>query len=127
MGLADFTEHAKETIASSIRKFPFYTPYQVIEKKDSFSFKIGSSFQYFRALNDREMAGIKLFWAIWELPLFSGPKPDDETCFFLNQANLCSPTSPLIYDPKQGSYELLINIRINPDNLKLMTQLLPLS
>jgi hypothetical protein len=120
-----FSTQAAAVLKDALFKHPFIEGFSKEVFGQSILLKYGVPVQAIRFKEDRELFGIRLFRAIWEFPLFSGPEPDDETCSFLNQANLCSPTSPLVYDPKQSSYRLLINIRINPDNLRLMTQFLP--
>lgn len=120
-----FSTQAAAVLKDALFKHPFIEGFSKEVFGQSILLKYGVPVQAIRFKEDRELSGIRLFRAIWEFPLFSGPEPDDETCSFLNRANLFSPTSPLIYDPKQGSYKLVTNIRINPDNLKLMTQLLP--
>jgi len=125
MKSAGFPETPKKALISAVKQYPFYAKVPLVEETESIGFKFGTVSQRLRIANDREMGGIRLFRVMWELPLFSGSDLDRETLSFLNRINQFSPVSPLVCEPKGHLYKLAIRIRVNPDNLSLMTQLLP--
>jgi hypothetical protein len=125
MSSTGFPETPKRALVSAVKQYPFYAQIPFIDEKESIIFKLGAVSQRLRTANDREMGGIRLFRVLWELPLFCGSDLDRECSSFLNRVNHFSPTSPLIYEPKSRLYKLATRIRVNPDNMPLMTQLFP--
>jgi len=120
-----FSSKAEKALSEALQNSRFFSGRPSEAHDRSLVLKYGALSQSYHVKANRIMAGIQLLSVSWDFPLFFGSAAQKDTYALLNRINHFSPTSPLVYEPTSGLYKLVTKIRINPDNLSLMIQLLP--